>query len=243
MRQLFTLGILLGLLLPVASFADVAPEVESKIKQRLGQAIPGMKITRIAESPFPDLYTVETQGQETLFTSADGAHLLVGELYQLTSRGVVNVSEQRRARERAELLNAVAADDVISYRPDGETKATINVFTDIDCPYCRKLHKEVPELNAMGVQVNYLAFPRSGPNTPSFAKAVSAWCAENPAAAMDKAKRGGTLEPRTCENPVAEQYRLGHQVGITGTPAIVLESGTLIGGYVPKERLAQALGL
>lgn len=243
MKYLFTLGVMLSLFMATVASAEVTAKDEKQIRQRLSQAIPGLEVTGISEAPFTDVYTVETKGQETLFTTADGSHLVVGELYQLTSGGVVNVTEQSRARRRAERIQAVAAEDLITYRPEGETKAVVNVFTDIDCPYCRKLHQEVPGLNEMGIQVNYLAFPRSGPNTPSFAKAVSAWCADDPAAAMDRAKSGRSLDPKTCDNPVLEQFQLGQQIGITGTPAIVLENGTMIGGYVPKERLAQALGL
>ncbi|QCF25277.1 DsbC family protein [Hydrocarboniclastica marina] len=243
MKYLFTLGVMFSLFMATGASAEVTAKDEKQIRQRLAQAIPGLEVTRISEAPFPDVYTVETRGQETLFTTADGSHLVVGELYQLTSGGVVNVTEQSRARQRAERIQAVAAEDLISYRPKGETKAVVNVFTDIDCPYCRKLHQEVPGLNEMGIQVNYLAFPRSGPNTPSFAKAVSAWCADDPAEAMNRAKSGRSLDSKTCDNPVLEQFQLGQQIGITGTPAIVLENGTMIGGYVPKERLAQALGL
>lgn len=234
-------------LLSLFNVATVAAAVDAKVTERITQrltaAIPGLQVREITESSIAGLYEVRTNGQETLFASEDGGHLVVGELYKVDPAGVVNVSEGRRELERAKRLNALAADDLISFKPAGETKAVINVFTDIDCPYCRKLHAEVPDLNAMGVQVNYLAFPRSGPNTPSFTKAVSAWCADNPAEAMNLAKSGKTLPGKTCENPVAEQFQLGNEIGVTGTPAIILEDGRMIRGYMPKERLAQALGL
>ena len=169
--------LLLALFTAASVSAAVDSEVAEQITERLTQSIPGLIVTEITESPILGLYEVRTNGQETIFASEDGTHLVVGELFKLGAAGVVNVSEQRRAAERARKLKAIPAENLITFKPDGEIKAVINVFTDIDCPYCRKLHDEVPDLNAMGIQVNYLAFPRSGPNTPSFAKAVSTWCA------------------------------------------------------------------
>lgn len=223
--------------------AEVDPQVLDEIRQRLKTAIPGLVVTNISESSIPGLYEVQTNGQETLFTSKSGDHVVVGELFRLDETGVVNVSEERRSQERAARLEALPAEQMISFKPAGETKAVVNVFTDIDCPYCRKLHDEVPDLNAMGIQVNYLAFPRSGPNTPSFNKAVSAWCADDRQEAMNQAKSGKAIPAKDCDDPVAEHFRLGTEIGVTGTPAIILEDGTMIRGYLPKDRLARALDL
>jgi thiol:disulfide interchange protein DsbC len=60
---------------------------------------------------------------------------------------------------------------------------------------------------------------------------------------MDAAKQGRNVDRQTCENPVAEQYQLGQQVGVTGTPAIVMESGQIIPGYRPAKQIAEALGV
>jgi thiol:disulfide interchange protein DsbC len=167
----------------------------------------------------------------------------VGELYSVSQQGVTNVTETGRAKEREKVLATVSAEDMIQYKPEGEVKAVVNVFTDIDCPYCRKLHQDVPRLNELGIQVNYLAYPRSGPDTPSHAKYVSVFCADDSREAMNRAKSGRKVESRTCENPVTEQFRLGSRVGVTGTPAIILEDGQVIRGYVPAENLARRIGV
>lgn len=243
LKRLLLSVLLVGSFSATNAIAAVDAEVTDRITQYLTSAIPGLEVKGISESAIPGLYEVQTNGQETLFASADGRHVLIGELFKVERNGVTNVSEERRAKARAERLQSVPAEEMISYKPKGETKAVINVFTDIDCPYCRKLHSEVPALNEMGVQVNYLAFPRSGPNTPSFAKAVSTWCSDNPQEAMNDAKNGLNIPAKTCDDPVAEQFSLGNEVGVTGTPAIILEDGRMIRGYMPKEQLAQALGL
>ena len=123
------------------------------------------------------------------------------------------------------------------------TKATITVFTDIDCGYCRKLHQDVPELNRLGVAVRYLAFPRAGIGSDSYDKAVSVWCADDQQKALTKAKAGKDIEMKTCVNPVAEQYGLVDAFGVTGTPAIFYEDGTLqAGGTCPLSRCLFDLG-
>ena len=126
---------------------------------------------------------------------------------------------------------------MIIFSPKGETKGAVYVFTDVDCGYCQKLHQEVPQLNAAGIEVRYLAYPRAGLSTPTFDKMVSAWCADDRNAAMNALKIGANVTAKKCDNPVAAQYQLGAAMGVTGTPAIVLEDGTLIPGYKPAAQL------
>lgn len=226
-----------------AGGAAQADETERAIAQKLTSAIPGLQVTEVRESEAEGLYEVLSNNGETIFTTADGQYLLTGDLLKITDDGIANVSEQGRVLERAQAMEAFAGEGVISFKAKGEEKAEVAVFTDIDCPYCRKLHDEVPELNEMGVTVHYYGFPRSGPNTPSFTKYVSVWCSDNQQQAMNAAKQGRAVEQQNCENPVEKQFRLGNRIGVTGTPAIVLEDGNVVRGYVPAEKLAEGLGL
>ncbi|MEN1728206.1 MAG: thioredoxin fold domain-containing protein, partial [Pseudomonadota bacterium] len=125
--------------------------------------------------------------------------------------------------------------------PSEEAKYEILVFTDPDCGYCRRLHEQIAEYTAAGISVNYMAFPRAGVGSGSYDKLVSVWCAEDPNAAMDVAKAGGTPTPVSCENPVEAQYRLGQSLGVTGTPSILTRDGGIIPGYVPPEQLISRL--
>ncbi|MGC8121280.1 thioredoxin fold domain-containing protein [Marinobacter sp. VGCF2001] len=238
------LVISIGLVLSVAWIpASQASDAEERIAQRLTEAVPGLRVTSVRESEAKGLYEVQSNNGDTIYTTEDGAYLLTGDLLKITDNGIANVTEESRAATRKTAMAEFGGDGVISYPASGEEKAVIDVFTDIDCPYCRKLHDEVPQLNDYGITVNYYGFPRSGPNTPSFRKYVSVWCAEDQQTAMDAAKAGRSVEQKRCENPVAEQYRLGGQVGVTGTPAIVLEDGNMVRGYVPARNLAEGLGL
>ncbi|RMJ05508.1 Thiol:disulfide interchange protein DsbC precursor [Marinobacter litoralis] len=242
--KLRTLAAMAGLVASMVTVSAVnAGEVEETITERLSQAVPGLRIMSVSKSEAPGLYEVQSSNGDTIYTTEDGVYLLTGDMLKITDNGIANVTEEARARVRQKQMAEFGDGGVISYPAKGQQKAVIDVFTDIDCPYCRKLHDEVPQLNEYGITVNYYAFPRSGPNTPSFRKYESVWCAEDQRDAMDTAKGGKSVPSKTCENPVAEQYQLGGKVGVTGTPAIVLEDGNMIRGYVPARNLAEGLGL
>ncbi|PCM43686.1 DsbC family protein [Marinobacter sp. ANT_B65] len=221
---------------------SVAGDIEDAISDRLSSAVPGLKVSSVRESEAPGLYEVQSNNGDTIYTTPDGQYLLTGDLLKITDTGIANVTEEARAGDRHEVMDSYGDDGVISYKASNE-KAVVSVFTDIDCPYCRKLHDEVPELNDYGITVNYYAYPRSGPGTPSFIKYTSVWCAEDQQSAMDAAKSGAGIDAATCENPVRKQFDLGRRIGVTGTPAIVLEDGNIVRGYVPAKTLAEGLGL
>ncbi len=242
--KLKMLAAVAGLMVSLASASVVsAGETEDKIAKRLAEAVPGLTVVSVRESEAEGLYEVQSNNGDTIYTTQDGVYLLTGDLLKITGNGIANVTEEARAETRKRQMADFGDEGLISYPAKGEQKAVVDVFTDIDCPYCRKLHDEIPELNSYGITVNYYAFPRSGPGTPSFRKYESVWCSEDQQGAMDAAKGGKSVSPKTCDNPVGAQYRLGGQVGVTGTPAIVLEDGNMVRGYVPARNLAEGLGL
>jgi thiol:disulfide interchange protein DsbC len=140
------------------------------------------------------------------------------------------------------MLAAVAPENMIVFAPEGETKHTITIFTDIDCGYCRQFHREIDQVNAMGIEVHYLFYPRTGPSTDSWAKAEKVWCAQDRNSALTRAKLGGSVPDLVCtDTPVGSHYDLGQQVGVRGTPAVFTASGENIGGYLPPETLLERL--
>jgi thiol:disulfide interchange protein DsbC len=204
---------------------------------------PDIPIEGVSSSPVPGIYALELTGGTVFYGTSDGRYLFAGDLYELGDDDLVNLADIGRATKRKALMDAVAVSDMVVFPASGETKAVINVFTDVDCGYCRKLHQEVTELNDLGIEVRYLAYPRAGVGSPSYSKIVSAWCAEDPNAAITELKAGNDIPPMSCDNPVAEQFGLGQEIGVTGTPAIVLEDGRLIPGYAPAAELAANIGL
>ena len=216
---------------------------QGKIEKALAAAVPQLIVTAISESEVPGLYRVTDQRGQVIFVTADGSYFLTGELYSTEGGELVNLSEQERQGQRLEELAGLDEGDKITFPAEGEEKARVTVFTDIDCGYCRKLHGEVPRMNELGISVSYLAFPRAGVGSPSYDKLVNVWCSDDPLNAMTQAKAGKVVPKSSCVNPVAAEYNLGNKLGVTGTPAIVLGDGSLVPGYIPAEQLAQALGL
>lgn len=142
------------------------------------------------------------------------------------------------------LFDSIKDDYMVVYEPEGEMKKTLNVFTDPTCPYCLKLHRDIPKLTAAGVKIRYLLYPRSGVNSHAGRLAAGAFCAEDQKGAMDKAFAGVLTPPREgCESLVANHYEVGNTLSITGTPAIFTSDGEYIEGYLPAEHLLNRLGL
>lgn len=227
-----------GLVFSMGAWAEGPEDV---ILKKLKSAGPDIPVTEIRESVVSGFYEVELASGEILYASGDGSYLFTGDLYQIESQGFKNITEERRMSARADQMASLDENKMVVFPAEGEEKGQITVFTDIDCAYCRKLHQEVPELNKMGIAVRYLGFPRAGIGSASYYTLVSTWCAENQLDAMTKAKRGEAIEDTRCENPVAEQYRLGQKLGVQGTPAIFLDDGRLLPGYMPAARIAEAL--
>lgn len=222
-------------------------KTEQLIKDNLKQIDARIQVESIGDSPLQGMKEVELESGEVVYADKNGEYFLIGQLYRYNEEaGFVNLTEEKAKAGRAETLAAIDESNMVVYAPEGTVKATINVFTDVDCPYCRKLHAEIPKLNEMGIQVNYLAFPRSGAGTPSHHTMVSIWCAENAGAkrtAMDYAKSGKSVTPIQCENDVLAQMALGQELGVRGTPAMVFEDGSLVPGYIPAGRLGAMLGI
>lgn len=175
-----------------------------------------------------------------MYVSADAKYLFSGDIIEV--EGGRNLTEEVKNKARIAAIDAVGEDQMIIFSPPkDQIKHTINVFTDIDCGFCRRLHSEMDQYNARGIKVRYLFFPRAGVKSHSYEKAVSVWCADDRKAAMTLAKNGAEPEAKTCENPVKAQFELGSRLGVTGTPAMVLENGQLLPGYVPADRMSAYL--
>jgi thiol:disulfide interchange protein DsbC len=176
------------LLLALTGVNAGAAESESQaaIRQSLGKVLPGVTPDEIRPSPMQGVSEVLV-GPRLFYISNDGKYLLQGSLIDLETRR--DISEERRKDIRLEAINKVGSDNMIVF-PAEKERHTITVFTDIDCGYCRKLHKEIDQFNAEGITVRYLMFPRAGIDSPSYNKAVSVWCADDRRAALTHAKLG-----------------------------------------------------
>jgi len=212
--------------------------LKAKIKDKLG-----LTVEKVASTPIPGIALLVTN-QGLFYSSYNGDYFIQGKVYSLVS-DVTDLAEASLAKMRLEGLEKFK-DDVIEYKAKNE-KYVVTVFTDITCGYCRKLHKQMTDYNDRGITIRYLAYPRSGIKdrlgnfTTGFKDMRSIWCSEDPAEALTRGKEGGGIPYRVCDTSIEEQFNFGRQVGVNGTPAIVLSTGMMVPGYQPPEKLEQLL--
>jgi thiol:disulfide interchange protein DsbC len=213
-----------------------APQVDPRAA--IATHIPGARPDELRASPVPGVYEL-ARGTDIAYVTADGKYAFSGDLYDLASNN--NLTEQHRRELRAKRIATVPESEMLIFGPPAP-KYTVTVFTDVDCPYCRKLHSQIAAYNSLGVRVRYLLFPRNGPKTASWTKAEQVWCSADRNDALTRAKLGQELKTKPCaNNPVAHSYALGQDFALQGTPAIILPDGELLPGYVPPDVLVQHL--
>ena len=212
---------------------------EYEIKEKISSILPpGTQIESIEQSDFPDIYKVYYGDIQPLYVSKDGKYFLYGDMFQISSSKIINLTTTDITKRRMQLMKDIGKDELISFLSKNESYS-VTVFTDVDCGYCRKLHKEIKDYNKKGISIHYAAFPRSGIGTESFTKMVTAWCSEDPKQSITNLKNGDNLKLNFCDSqPVAKHYAIGQKLGISGTPAIISEDGELYPGYFsPKDLL------
>ncbi|MGB1263240.1 MAG: bifunctional protein-disulfide isomerase/oxidoreductase DsbC [Cognaticolwellia sp.] len=226
-----------SVMLPIA----LSPELTA-VKAKLSQTL-GLTVASIKPSAMAGMVEVITE-QGLFYASVDGNFLFHGKMFGL-GKNVTNLTEESLAQVRVEGM-VKFSDDMIVF-PAKNEKHVVTVFTDITCGYCRKMHDQIEDYNDKGITIRYLAYPRSGVKDRSgqlsqgFKDLRSIWCHEDPNTAMTKAKSGSTVAARICDKPIEEEFNFGRQVGVTGTPAIVLEGGMMVPGYQDPDKLLMLL--
>ena len=216
---------------------------ETEIVTKINQVLPaGMSVKGIKQSQVDGLFVVDIGDLQPIYASKDGNFFLYGEMYAIKNGELLNTTKQEISLNRRAILDSELSEkDFITFAATDE-KHVITVFTDVDCGYCRKFHGEIEDYNAQRITVNYVAFPRSGLESESYNKIVSAWCSSDPKGTLTALKEGRDPALKLCQDhPVEDHYLLGQRIGITGTPAIISSSGDLLPGYLPPMELLKKL--
>ncbi|HEY5019972.1 MAG TPA: thioredoxin fold domain-containing protein [Steroidobacteraceae bacterium] len=201
-------------------------------------SIPGVKKEDIRPTPVAGVFEVR-RGADIVYMSGDGQYVFTGDLYNVSSHN--NLTEAHRRVLRQKLIEAIPESQMVIFSPP-QPKYTVTVFTDVDCAYCRELHRQIADYNRLGVRVRYIFYPRTGPNTSSWHKAEQVWCSADRKAALTRAKLGEALDAKPCgATPVAQEYALGKAIGLEGTPGIVAANGAMVGGYLSPQALVEEL--
>jgi thiol:disulfide interchange protein DsbC len=227
--------IVAAVLTATAAMADGVPaDLGEKLKPMFGGKAPDS----LKATPLANIFEAKFGG-EIIYVSGDARYVLAGELIDAQTKS--SLTEASRSSDRLATMKTIDASKAIEFKAKGEEKHVLYVFTDVDCPFCMKLHKEVPALNEKGVTVRYMAYPRAGIGSPAYKKMVNVWCADNKQDALTKVKNGETIETKDCVNPVADDFALGQKLGVDGTPALVTPEGLMIPGYRPADQLVKML--
>jgi thiol:disulfide interchange protein DsbC len=237
-KNLLLAGLILGA--GSAFAADAGPDtaITNLLKSRLG----GAPVGELKSTPVEGIYQT-TMGAKVAYLSGDGRYVLIGDMIDLQNQ--VNLTEMSRRGVAEAALKDFDVSSLIVYPAVGSTKAVLNVFTDTSCPYCVKLHEELPELQQAGIEVRYFPFPRGGTQGPGYDTLRRVWCGDDRLKAMDIAKgiQQGQLPSGNCTKAsiVDQAYLLGNDVGVEGTPALFTSSGQKISGYVHYSKLIPML--
>jgi len=235
-RTILSIGVLVStLMVQGVNAAEPTATESNKIRDVLKQHFPEFKVDQITSSPLKGLYQV-TAGGTVLYMTGDGRYAVSGDIIDL-DHGQKDITEDFRKQARVKAINAIGEENMIIFAPKNP-KYTVTVFTDVDCGYCRKLQTDMPKINELGIAVRYLAFPRSGPNTPTFDKMVKVWCASDKKQALIMANQDKAAEGKACDsNPIMNELQLGMSLGVSGTPTLIFADGTMIPGYVPPDKM------
>lgn len=211
---------------------------EAMVRAALKRIDPRIVPDRISPAPIPGFQEVIISGQVVYFSN-DGHYMLQGSLYDVEAKQ--DLSQLGLSVVRREALAKVPVTERIVFAPVGARKHTVSVFTDIECGYCRKLHEDIAQYNKLGIAIEYLAFPRAGLASQDALAMESVWCSADRRKALTDAKGGRPVPPKRCTNPVAAQYAIGQKIGLQGTPMIINSDGVALPGYLPPDKLLEAL--
>ena len=216
---------------------EVGADLE-QVRQKVSAMFDLIDPANVNISPVDGWYTIH-KGSIVAYISADGRYLLQGDLVDLDTQ--VNLSEMVRNDARRELMASVKNDEVILFSPT-DVKYSVSIFTDVECTYCRRLHSQIDEYLAHGIEVRYLMYPRNGPTSRAWSTAEEVWCSDDRSSALTAAKMDQKFASTDCDAAIVqEHYGIGRDVGLSGTPAIVLDDGTLISGYLTPDQLKARL--
>lgn len=229
----------------IATISQAQDAANKMLREKLVEALEvssqnQLQIMDITATALPNMFEVELNTGEILYSDISGDYLFAGDMYKTSAEGLRNLSANKRQLRTIEKIQTVPDEQKIIFSPD-KIKTSITVFTDVDCTYCRALHRDLEELLALGIEVRYMAYPRGGEQAGSYDKMISVWCSDDRHKSLTQAKNGQNIPARDCNSPVMAHYALGNEIGITGTPALIFPDGRLVPGYMEPDRLSALL--
>jgi thiol:disulfide interchange protein DsbC len=216
--------------------AHAADAGEAFIRKAMQGRFPEIQVESVTKTPFNNLYEVVVGGR-ILYTDDKVSYIFFGTLLDTRSGNDRDLTRERTAQLAAQALRK-STDNAIK-RVRGNGKRTIYTFEDPNCPYCKELQKELHKLN--DVTIYTFLWPILSPDSVEKSRAI--WCSRDRAKTWDDWMLRGVVPPSVakCDAPLDKNIELAQRFGSRGTPAVFLADGSTVGGYVPADKLEQAL--
>ena len=220
--------------------APVQGKVGEALKARLEKIYEsqGLKVISVSETPIQGIYEVVVSGKQIIYTDAKGDYMFVGDLIDVNTRK--SLTDERAADLNKIDFASLPLDKAIK-EVRGNGKLKVAVFSDPDCPYCKRLEHEFEKMTDITIYNFMMPIPSLHPDAAR--KAEILWCQPNPTQAWTDWMRKGQFPSgkANCKNPVAETTSLGEQFGFNGTPTLVFPNGRSQSGYSPMPHLKKII--
>lgn len=227
---------LLATLCLATSVTCAADESADALASKLKDLYPATKIERVQRSELPGLFEV-VMGRNAAYTDSTGRYFIFGHLFDMKEQRDLTAERVEKAA-RIAFDTLPLADAIKTVRGKGER--VIAVFSDPDCPFCRRLESELDKLD--NVTLYTFLYPLEGLHPEAKAKAVAVWCAKDRSGAWSELMRSGKAPSKAvCDNPIERTIQLGQRLSIQGTPTLISSDGRLLPGAAPRERIEQWL--
>ena len=202
-------------------------EVDLDIRKTVSNAYPDVVIDEIKK--IDDNFHEIIINKQIYYATNDGKYLIVGNVINLNTKE--SITENTKMNQRLSIIDSIDMKNFMIFKPK-KTDHILTIFTDTSCPYCQKLHNEIPDLLENNIEIRYVLFSRNGNDVDAYQQLVSAWCSDDKVDALEDLFAGDILEDiSNCENPIARNFDYAGSLSVKGTPTIFLEDGRIIPGY------------
>ena len=202
------------------------PRISQAVKQAVGQALPNTPIDSIRPTGIPGLFEV-VAGRNLFYTGASGRYLVFGEIYDLKTATNITAERFQDLRQAADEQRRISwADlpmDAAIHYGDGDLR--LAVFSDPECPYCRRLTEALRQTK--GIAVSEIMFPIPALHPQAMEKAAGMLCAEDPAEKCLQA----------AHDKISVAMAFGRRHGIQATPTLVAPDGRVHTGFMPPDEI------